>query len=50
MQKKDNIQFDYKNQAWIINGYYVPCNHPATMDCSCYGKLNAGEKATIEEK
>ena len=35
--------YDYKNQSWVINGKYVACGHPITMDCKCYGKLHAGE-------
>jgi len=32
--------FDYTNQAWVINGVYAPCAHPASMDCQCFGLLN----------
>ena len=43
------IQFDYDNQAWIINGVYQNCNHPASMarqcEASCYGRMHQGEKA-----
>jgi len=39
------IQFDYDNQAWIINGVYQDCNHPESMDCQCFGRLNAGKRA-----
>jgi hypothetical protein len=35
--------FDYQNQAWIENGKYLPCAHPASMNCQCYGKIHAGE-------
>jgi|SRR5579872_2978859 len=35
--------FDYKNQAWTENGKYVRCGHPASMNCTCYGRLHAGE-------
>ena len=37
--------YDYTKQAWVKNGKYVRCNHPATMNCNCYGKLHAGEKS-----
>lgn len=37
--------YDYKNQAWIIGGLYQRCNHPAEMECQCYGRLHAGEQA-----
>lgn len=49
MKDVDSIQFDYKKQAWVINGVYAPCNHPEAMNCSCYGKRHAGEKAVITE-
>lgn len=38
-----NEQFDYTNQAWVVNGKYVRCGHPETMDCQCYGKVHEGE-------
>lgn len=38
------IQYDYANQAWVIDGVYQACNHPESMDCNCYGKQHAGEK------
>lgn len=41
----DDIRYDYDNQAWIVNGKYQDCNHPESMDCGCYGKEHAGEKA-----
>jgi len=36
--------YDYDNQAWVIDGRYVRCGHPETMDCDCYGKINKGKK------
>lgn len=39
------IEYDYINQAWIIDGIYQACNHPEEMNCNCYGKLNKGKKA-----
>lgn len=36
--------YDYQNQAWIVNGRYVRCNHPDDVDCQCYGKLHEGEE------
>jgi hypothetical protein len=41
----NGLSYDYTNQAWIQNDKYVPCNHPATLDCRCFGKLHAGETA-----
>jgi hypothetical protein len=38
-------QYDYDNQAWIVNGVYAKCYHPKDMNCSCYGTLHEGEKA-----
>ena len=38
-------QYDYDNQAWIVDGKYVKCGHSSTMDCKCYGKEHEGEKA-----
>jgi len=35
--------YDYENQAWVRNGRYVCCGHPATVDCRCYGRLHQGE-------
>lgn len=36
--------FDYEHQAWVVDGCYVRCGHPATMDCKCYGKEHEGEE------
>jgi hypothetical protein len=44
----DNVRYDYTNQAWIEDGRYSNCGHPATMACGCYGRLHAGELAPIE--
>lgn len=41
---QDEIQFDYDNQAWIVNGRYVRCGH-IDDDCGCYGKAHEGEQA-----
>ena len=38
-------QYDYDNQAWVVNGKYARCYHPASMKCGCYGRLHEGEKA-----
>lgn len=40
--KKDKVQFDYTNQAWVVNGTYQTCGH-LSATCGCYGKLHAGE-------
>ena len=38
-------QYDYDNQAWVVNGVYARCYHSASMGCNCYGRLHEGEKA-----
>ena len=38
--------YDYDKQAWYQNGVYVPCGHPESMDCNCYGKAHAGQKVS----
>lgn len=35
--------YDYRNQAWVVDGRYVACSHPASMKCDCYGTMHAGE-------
>lgn len=35
--------FDYEHQAWVMNGKYVKCGHPDSMECGCYGKDHEGE-------
>ena len=45
MQEPDNrIYYDYKNQAWVMDGRYVSCNHPPEMNCKCFGRLHHFEK------
>ncbi len=39
------VQYDYTNQAWLVDGRYISCQHPASMGCDCFGKLHAGEPA-----
>ena len=39
--------YDYDMQAWAVNGRYVRCGHPDSMDCRCYGKLHEGEETPI---
>lgn len=48
---KERLQqsYDYEKQVWIINGKYVRCGHPESMNCKCYGKKHAGESAIITE-
>jgi hypothetical protein len=35
--------FDYENQAWVVDGRYVSCGHPETMNCGCFGRIHVGE-------
>lgn len=39
----NNTQFDYVNQAWIVDGIIQACGHDST-DCNCYGRTRAGER------
>ena len=43
------MEYDYDNQAWIVDGKYVKCGHPDSMDCKCYGKIHEGEKVEVEK-
>jgi len=35
--------YDYTHQAWVVDGKYVRCGHPESMNCKCYGRLHEGE-------
>ena len=38
--------YDYTVQAWVEDGVYAPCGHPATMrPRCCYAGFNAGKPA-----
>jgi hypothetical protein len=39
--------YDYDKQAWVVDGKYVECGHPKTMDCRCYGRIHAGEETKV---
>jgi hypothetical protein len=43
------IQYDYKHQAWMIEGVYQACDHPVMLQCICYGRIHAGEPAEHSE-
>jgi hypothetical protein len=47
--KIQGSHFDYDHQAWTIDGHYVRCGHPESMDCRCYGKDHEGEVANIAD-
>ena len=36
LAQRVGIGFDYENQAWVVDGRYVSCGHPETMDCGCF--------------
>jgi hypothetical protein len=40
--KKVNSEYDYKNQAWLVDGRYVPCNH-IIENCKCFGSVHEGQ-------
>lgn len=40
-----DVQYDYDNQAWIVNGLYVKCGHKEPCRQHCYGTLHEGKKA-----
>ena len=64
--KRRNIMallFDYTNQAWTLDGFYVDCAHPEAgtrmgddgpapgeefPGCDCYGRAHAGEAVSAE--
>jgi len=48
-KQKELIYFDYDNQCWIVGGKVERCGHPETMNCGCYGRIHAGERATAEQ-
>lgn len=33
--------YDYRNQAWVVDGKYVACGHG--KPCDCFGTLHAGQ-------
>ncbi len=48
-RRRDIIQYDYTNQAWLVNGRYDACGHPSclsrTETLRCYGTVHLGETA-----
>ena len=36
--------YDYDRQSWYMNGVYIRCGHPDSMQCDCWGRLHEGEK------
>jgi len=45
----EETYYDYENQCWIVDGKVDACNHPAAMNCKCYGKIHAGETTTAKQ-
>ena len=44
--------FDYSNQAWVVDGKFVPCGHVnrnGVRRCSCFGTIHAHEPCTTTE-
>ena len=39
-------EYDYRHQAWVVDGRYVPCGHVG--ECRCYGTAHAGEAVSVE--
>lgn len=37
--------FDYDHQVWVKDGVYQDCQHPDGMNCRCFGRVHAGERA-----
>jgi hypothetical protein len=38
--------YDYRHQAYVINGRYVACGHG--NPCDCYGTVHAGQPAAAD--
>ncbi len=49
VSKTVNHEYDYENQAWTVDGKYVRCEHPESVNCKCYGKLHEGEPIKSRE-
>jgi len=41
--------FDYKNQAWVVDGKYTRCGHSPALGCGCYGRLHEGKSYVPEQ-
>lgn len=40
--------YDYDNQAWVVDGKYEACGHPADMDCGCYSREHEGQDCVTD--
>lgn len=36
------VEYDYTNQAWVVDGKYVRCGHKP-VNCPCFGTVHEGE-------
>jgi hypothetical protein len=41
--------FDYANQAWVADGFYLNCGH-ILKDCGCYGREHQGRRTTAPKE
>ena len=39
------ILYNYRRQAWIVDGRYLPCAH--LFACACFGRRHVGERAPV---
>ena len=39
--EKSDLMYDYTNQAWVQDGFYLNCRHLGV--CNCFGRLHHGE-------
>jgi hypothetical protein len=42
-EQMEKVQFDYANQAWVVDGVYVACGHAKPCNY-CYGTKHEGEQ------
>ena len=51
MPTMTRTEYDYTHGAWVVNGVYVDCGHPARMDrwCQehCYGRMHKGKRPGV---
>lgn len=41
-KQTETTQYDYTNQAWVVNGRYIACGH-ARIDCGCWSRKHEGQ-------
>lgn len=41
IKDRSAAKYDYRHQAYVVNGRYVACNHG--NPCDCYGTIHAGQ-------